>query len=151
MVLICEYRGIIPHPVVSPSPHRSVSAVSGALLAFPASRFTPRPSDTIGGTERVGGAAGRLAACSAGRWTGRAVSSELSCVRAAACHACLRSLTAVPLSASPPLARSRMMSPHDALARPFPSCPPFYIAPPIDTRDGERGGGASACSAVRMG
>lgn len=55
-------------------------------------------------------------------------------------HVCLGSLAAVPPSASTPLVYSRMAFPHDALTRPFSSCPLVHIAPPIDTRDGEPSG-----------
>ena len=44
--------------------------------------------------------------------------------------------------------RSAVPFPHGAIARLLSSCPPFYIAPPIDTRDGEPGG-EGACSVLR--
>ena len=75
----------------------------------PASRFPPRPSDTISGEEGGSGVAGRPAACSAGRRTGRAVSSLLSyvmCSCGCLLHACLGSPAAMPLFVSTPLIRS---------------------------------------------
>lgn len=82
-------------------------SIPRAVIRLPllASRLPPRSSDTIDGAE----ATGRHTACSAGRRTGLAVSSWLSCVICSCrClhHACLGSLAAVPLAASTPLARS---------------------------------------------
>lgn len=105
----------------------------------PASRSPPRPSDTIDGA----GGCGRPTACSAGRRTGRAVSSWMPCVRAAACPMCA---TDRPPPCRPPhRLRSSVPFPHGSAAHPFLSCSHFNIAPPIDTRNGEKDG-AGACS-----
>lgn len=98
MALLCGYRDGGVRSIAS-LPHLGfISSVSGlgliacvlciaarpsivSLSASPASRLPPCPPDTIDGAE----ARGRHTARSAERMTGRAVSSELSCVRAAAC------------------------------------------------------------------
>lgn len=84
MVLICEYRGVVPHPVVSPShliPSRRFRADCLRLLrrrpSIPCrsrrSRFSSFSS--LVQYDRRGGSSGRPSACSTGRRTGLAVSS----------------------------------------------------------------------------
>lgn len=151
-----EYRGaFLFHCLSVPSPFRfgclgltaCVPCVAACQSLTPlsvpaASRFSPRPHDTMSGAV----SAGRPAACSAGRRTGRVCGLVVDAMRPCLClvHACLGSLTAMPLSVSSPLLRSRMASP---LARSHHACDTLS-PPPLYTGDGEPGG-ANACSAVR--
>lgn len=121
-------------------PMRRRLSIPHAVIRLHASRFSPRLSDTIDGAE----VAGRHTACP----TWRAVSSWLSCVRAAAYP--MRASDRSPPCRHPYHRRSPVPFPHGFADRPFLSCSHFNIAPPIDTRDGERSG-ADACSALRIG
>lgn len=110
----------------------------------PASRSPPRPFDTMSGAV----SAGRPAACPAGSRTERAVSSELSCVRADAC----------PMRASDRIALHRAaLRIADARSFRFLMVPPLArshhacdtISPRPSTRETGGRGGANACSVVR--
>lgn len=91
----------------------------------------------------------RSSYCLLGGASDGAVGLIVAVMRSCGClpHACLGSPATVPPSVSPTLAL-RMVLPHDALVRSFPSCPPHDTAPPIDTRDGEPGRGGSVVLAV---
>lgn len=159
MALLYGYRGGVSNPVASSFHPPFRLGVVGLTACVPcvaacqsltplsvpaASRFSPRPHDTMSGAV----SAGRPAAYPTGRRTGRVCGLVVDAMHPCLClvHACLGSLAAMPLSVSSPLLRSRMASP---LARSHHACDTLS-PPPLYTGDGEPGG-ASACSAVRIG
>lgn len=115
-------------------PMRRRPSVPHAIPAFPLLAPRYAPSDTIGGAV----SAGRPAACPTGRRTGRVCGLVVDAMRPCLClvHACLGSLTAMPLSVSSPLLHSRMAL---SLARSHHACD--TLSPRPSTREtGSRAG-----------
>lgn len=155
MARLCEYRGRPFYRLSIPSPFRrncfglvacvlcvAARPVPRAVPASPTSRSPLRPIryDKRGGCSET---AGRPAARSTERRTGRAVSSRRECHASVAAAHPMRSSDRPPPCRFSYRRRSSVSFPHDTAARLLSSCPPFYIAPP--NRHERRGAGRGGC------